>query len=143
MLAAACGTLVAVDPPGEPSPQSVLEARGLKPFGHQWCLAADADLKERSAPLERLERHFNELRQSVDQLVEQNEAYGKGLAQTEQNEKRDREQLAAAKPGSPQHKQIDADLKATLDTIGKLRKLYVAPEKLAEASPRPSRPRSA
>ena len=114
----------------------MLETHGLKSFGHQWCLAADADLKERSAPLERLERHFNELRQTVDQLVEQNEAYGKGLAQSEQNEKRDRENIWPPRsPGSPQHKQIDADLKATLDTIGKLRKLYVSPEKLAGIAP--------
>jgi hypothetical protein len=117
-------------PEAEPSAAKLLKARGLGHIAGAWCLKEETDLHEQLAALEGLERRLADRRLAVDQMLEQNENYRVQLSKAEQEEKRLRGLLPAAKAGTPQRKQLDAELKTVTAAIPQLRQLYVPPDRL-------------
>ncbi len=116
-------------------PITVLEARGLTRVGRVWCIPDELELRDKLAELDRLLKRFHEARQNVEQLLEQNQAWGAQLPQVEKAEKKTRELLTAAKPGSPQAKKLEIELKNEIAALDLLRRGYSPPVKLGSSPP--------
>jgi Aspartyl protease len=120
---------------GEAAPESILRNHGLKKVGKLWILPEEQQLRERLATLERSEKRHREVRAAVDQLLDANDATLARLTKLEEAVKKTRDLDAAAKAGSPQRKQIDAELKNEESAIEQLHKLYIPPDKLGASVP--------
>jgi hypothetical protein len=119
----------------EPTAANLLEALGLRRSGGVWALPEEVNFRERIATLERMERRLIELRQSIDQSLDQNETFRVRLGQAQQEEKRLRGLQASAKAGSAQRKQFDAELTTVTTLINQLRQLYQPPDRLGVGPP--------
>ena len=90
----------------------------------------ETGLHEQIAALEGLERRLADRRLAIDQMLQQNETYRVQLSKAEQEEKRLHGLLPAAKVGTPQRKQLDAELKTVTAAIAQLRQLFLPPDRL-------------
>jgi hypothetical protein len=113
-------------------PAAVLHRFGLEKKGRTWCLAEEVELQRRLAELEPLERRFHELRQQVEQIVQQHQRAAAQLAQAEAARQRTRQLLASAAAGSPQRKPLEDELKRQSALVDRLKRTYVPLEKQAE-----------
>ncbi|HEV2969949.1 MAG TPA: retropepsin-like aspartic protease [Pirellulales bacterium] len=120
---------------GEPSPEAVLQEHGLSKVGKLWILPEEQELRDRLATLERFEKRHREARASVEQLLDANEATFARLSKLEESAEKTRELAAAAKAGTAQRKQLDAEQKNADAAVEQLRKVYIPPEKLGMGPP--------
>jgi hypothetical protein len=116
-----------------PSNEEALRAHGLFRSGRIWCLPEETDLRDRLNGLDRLEQRLLGAQQSVDQLIGQNERLRTRLAQVGELEKQLRQLASAAKPGSAQRIQLDAQMKAA--EAEQLRRQYVPSAQLGLSAP--------
>jgi hypothetical protein len=116
-------------------PAKSLEARGLTRIGKVWCIADEVTLRDKLTELDRLAKRFHEAQQKVEQLLTQNQEAAANLPQFTKLEKSIHDQMAAAKPGTPQYKQLDGELKKAAFALEQLRGIYSPPDKLGAAAP--------
>lgn len=119
----------------EPSAEDVLHSHGLQRLGGNWCLAEEADLRDRLIGLDRFEQRLVGAQRAVDDLVGENEACHARLIQFEQLEKNTRAAAAATKQGTAQRIQLDAQAKEAAAAVEQLRRLYVRPEQFGLSAP--------
>ncbi len=115
--------------------EQVLQDHGLTKVGKLWILPEERQLRERLTTLERAEKRHRDARATVDQLLDANEATLARLTKLEETVKKTRELDSAAKAGSPQRKQLDAELKNEESALEQLHKQYVPPDKLGMSAP--------
>ncbi len=112
-----------------------LSARGLAKVGSYWCLPEEPELRDRLADLEHLEKRYREARQTVDQLLDQNEQARIRLTQLIELEKKAKEAVAAAQKNPSVRKPSDADLKRLTASIEEVQRSIVPLEKLGTLPP--------
>jgi hypothetical protein len=120
---------------GELSASDVLTSHGLQRIGRTWCLPEEAELRDQLSGLDRFEQRLVGAQQTVDQMIGQNEACHQQLVHFEQLEKQSRAMAAAAKVGTAERLQFEAQAKAAASVVGRLRQQYIRPEQLGLTPP--------
>jgi len=115
--------------------QHALRARGLEQVGNTWVLAEEIDLQARLAELERLEKPLADARQTVDQLIEQNQKNLAALADAQLAVPRLQAALAAARPGTVQWNVLNNQLNAQNKTVNQLQAQCIPRDKLGATAP--------
>ena len=120
---------------GETSAEAILQAHGLKRVGGLWLLPEELQLSERLIALTRFRDRRNIARAYVDQLLDTNEAIFARITKLEEVIKKTHALDSAAKAGSPQRKQLDAELKNEEAIVKQGRMLHTPLDKLGMAPP--------
>jgi predicted nucleic acid-binding Zn-ribbon protein len=107
----------------------------LTRVGHVWCIPDELALRDKLSELDRLIKRFHDARQVVEKLLEQNQAAAVELPQVVKLEKSIRDQLTAAKAGTPQFKKLESDLQNAAFALDQLHHIYSPPERLGSAPP--------
>jgi hypothetical protein len=119
----------------EPSAEEVLQAHGLQRVGRTWCFPEESELRDRLNGLDRFEQRLVGAQRTVDEIIAENETCHGRLVQFEQLEKQSRVLDAAAKPGTAQRIQLDAQVKGAATAVEQLKRLYIRPEQFGLSAP--------
>jgi len=114
---------------GQEAAGRLLRQRGLTPVGTHWLTKEELRLRRQLTRLDELQRRERQLRQALDELLEQNEAIGRRLERSGQQRSRLDVQRKQARGDAARKKlaAADAQLAALIDA---LRQQYVPPNKL-------------
>ena len=117
------------------SAQQALHSRRLEQVGNTWLLPDETDLHSRLTELERLEKPLADARQTVDQLIEQNQKNFAALAEAQLAAQSLQTALATARPGSVQWNQLSNQLALRNKAINQLQQQCIGRDKLGATPP--------
>ena len=120
---------------GEPTADELLHDHGLERIGHTWCLAAEADVRQQLSGLDRFEPRLAGARQTVDQIIGQNELCKTQMVRFEQLAKQAQSLADAAKQGTADRVQFAAQAKQAAAAAEQWKRQYIPPKQFGISGP--------